>query len=207
MRTRQIKRFLIGLFVALMLAESGFAQTATAQQSPSVVKGSSEQKLPEKPINVDQADSPAVVDEQDQAPNLIDLEMLTRAENRLDALRAQLLDVQMREIDLQSRVDDLDYRMRPENIQEALALVGSARPMDELREDLRARLESEKARTNAQLDLLASTRARLEAAIRDANAECVRLRARLRLRWSDGCPENDGATPGDGESLSPSSRR
>jgi len=207
MRTRQIKRFLIGLFVALMLPESGFAQTATAQQSPSVVKGSSEQKLPEKPINVDQADSPAVVDEQDQAPNLIDLEMLTRAENRLDALRAQLLDVQMREIDLQSRVDDLDYRMRPENIQEALALVGSARPMDELREDLRARLESEKARTNAQLDLLASTRARLEAAIRDANAECVRLRARLRLRWSDGCPENDGATPGDGESLSPSSRR
>ena len=208
MRTRQIKRFLIGLFVALMLPESGFAQTATAQQSPSVVKGLSEQKLPEQAIKIYQAaDSPAAVDEQDQAPNLIDLEMLTRAENRLDALRAQLLDVQMREIDLQSRVDDLDYRMRPENIQEALALVGSARPMDELREDLRARLESEKTRTNAQLDLLASTRARLEAAIRDANAECVRLRARLRLRWSDGCPENDGATPGDGESSSPPSRR
>jgi predicted nucleic acid-binding Zn-ribbon protein len=128
--------------------------------------------------------------QQDQKHSLIDLEMLTRAEDRSDALRAQLLDLQMKEIDLQARLDDLDYRLTPENIQQAFALVGSARPMDELRGELRERLESEKSRINAQLDLLAATQARLEAAIRDADADCARLRQRLRL-LSDGCDDNN----------------
>jgi len=48
--------------------------------------------------------------------------------------------------------------------------------MDELRDALRIRLESEKARVNKQLDLLASTRERLEAAIREAELERVRQR-------------------------------
>ena len=52
------------------------------------------------------------------------------------------------------------------------------RPMDELRDALRIRLESEKARVNKQLDLLASTRERLEAAIREADAELERVRQR-----------------------------
>lgn len=203
MCARQSKRFLIGLFVALMLAEPGFAQTAT------VVNGAPGQKPNEKLVMIDEAaDKLAVGDQQDQKRSLIEIEMLTRAENRSDALRAQLLDVQMKEIDLQARLDDLDDRLRPENIQQAFALVGSARPMDELRDELRARLESEKGRTNAQLDLLAATQTRLEAAIREADAECARLRQRLRLlRLSDGCQDNSGSTPGDEESSSPASHR
>jgi len=166
MYTKHIKRFLIGVFIALLLAVPGFAQTH---------------------------------EQRDQA--LIDVELLTRAENRADALRTQLLDLQMKEIDLQARLDDLDYRLRPENLQQALIFVGSVRPMDELRDDLRARIESEKTRVNEQLELLASTQAKLEAAISDADAECARLRQRLRLlRSSDRCQEDNGAAPGDGES-------
>ena len=165
MYARHIKRYLIGLFIAL-LAAPGFAQTR---------------------------------DQRDQA--LIEAELLTRAENRVDALRAQLLDLQMKEIDLQARLDDLDYRLRPESLNQALVFVGSVRPMDELRDDLRARIESEKTRVNAQLELLASTQAKLEAAIGDADAECARLRQRLRLlRSSDGCQDGNEAAPGDGES-------
>jgi chromosome segregation ATPase len=207
MSTRHIKRFLIGLFIALLLAAPGFAQVATAQESPSVRKGEPEQKSKAKPVMIDRvADSFTARDQRDLA--LIDVELLTRAENRSDDLRAQLLDLQMKEIDLEARLDDLDYRLRPESIQQALSLVGSVRPMDELRDDLRARLESEKTRVNAQLEVLASTRARLEAAISDADAECARLRQRLRLlRSSDGCQEGSGAVSGDGESLSPASPR
>ena len=110
-----------------------------------------------------------------------DRQSLTRAENRADALRAQLVNLQMKEAELQSRLDELDYQMKPESIQRALALVGSVRPMDELRAALRARLEKEKFRTNEQLELLAATRAKLENAIREAVGECTRLRERLNL--------------------------
>lgn len=199
MRTRHIKRFLIGLFTALLLAAPGFAQMATAQQPPPAGKGEPGQGLKGKPVMIDRvADSFTARDHRDQAQ--IDVELLTRAENRSDALRAQLLDLQMREIDIQARLDDLDYRLKPESINQALVFVGSVRPMDELRDDLRARLESEKTRTNAQLELLASTQARIEAAISDADSECARLRQRLRLLNSgNGCQEDNEADPGDDE--------
>ena len=199
MCTKHIKRFLIGLFTALLLAAPGFAQMATAQQPPSVGKGEPGQGLKGKPVMIDRvADSFTARDQRDQAQ--IDVELLTRAENRSDALRAQLLDLQMKEIDLQARLDDLDYRLRPESLAQALVFVGSVRPMDELRDDLRGRIESEKTRTNAQLELLASTQARIEAAISDADSECARLRQRLRLLSSgDGCREDNGAAPGDDE--------
>jgi hypothetical protein len=174
MCTIQIKRVVVGLFVALILAASTIAQQPPERPSPWPVR------VPGQSLN------------EEQAPSLIDVEMLKRAEQRGDILRAQLLELEMKEIDIQARIDDLDYRLRPESIQQALALVGSPRPMDELRDDLRARLESEKGRANQQLELLAAVQARLEAAIRDADAECALLRERLRLpRAGDACGETN----------------
>jgi hypothetical protein len=174
MCTIQIKRLVVGIFVALILAAPAVAQQAPERPSP-------------WPVRV-----PGQSLKEDRAPSLIDVEMLKRAEQRGDVLRTQLLDLQMKEFDVQARLDDLDYRLRPESIQQALALFGSPRPMDELRDDLRARLESEKGRANQQLELLAATQARLEAAIRDADAECALLRERLRLpRAADACGDNN----------------
>ena len=173
MSTIQIQRVVVGLFVALILAAPAVAQPAPERPSPWLVRVTG-QNLKES------------------APSLIDVEMLKRAEQRGDVLRTQLLDLQMKEFDVQARLDDLDYRLRPDSIQQALALFGSPRPMDELRDDLRARLESEKGRANQQLELLAATQARLEAAIRDADAECALLRERLRLpRAADACGDNN----------------
>jgi chromosome segregation ATPase len=104
---------------------------------------------------------------------------LARAEERAEALRAKLFDLQMQEIELQSRLDHLDYQLTPESIQRALALVGSVRPMDELRDGLRKKLESERARVNKVLEHLASSREQLEAALSRAEAELERLRQRL----------------------------
>jgi hypothetical protein len=58
----------------------------------------------------------------------------------------------MKEIELQAQLEDLDYRLLPENIQKALAFVGSVRPMDELREALRIRIENEKVSVAKQND-------------------------------------------------------
>ncbi len=117
---------------------------------------------------------------QDQQQNRIDGQ-LSRAEARANSLRDQLVNLQMREIELQSRIAELEYRMRPESIQQALLFVASVRPIDELRSGIRARLEKEKDHVSAQLELLATTRAKLEVALRDADAESERLRQRLRL--------------------------
>ena len=174
MCTIQIKRVVVGLFVALILAAPAVTQPAPERPSPWLVRVPGQNLMEE------------------QASSLIDVELLKRAEQRGDVLRTQLLDLQTKEFDVQARLDDLDYRLRPERIQQALALLGSPRPIDELRDDLRARLEGEKGRANQQLELLAATQARLEAAIRDVDAECALLRERLRLpRAGDACGENN----------------
>ncbi|HJQ68304.1 MAG TPA: hypothetical protein VKA70_05005 [Blastocatellia bacterium] len=101
-----------------------------------------------------------------------------RAEERAESLRARLFEVQMQELDLQNQLDYLDFRLTPDSMQRALAFIGSPRPMDELRDGLRARLESEKQRVNKRLEFLVASRERLEAEIKRADAEVERIRQR-----------------------------
>ena len=173
-----IKQVLICFFVSLVIIGPSLAQISPGPR----------EKHEERAARIDQTGDTLTTRaaqnntrSQDQAQRRVDLEFLARAENRADGLRAQLANLQMRESELQARIEELDYQMKPESIQRALALVGSARPMDELRANLRARLESEKRRTNAQLEVLATTRIKLETALREAEAECARLRQRLGL--------------------------
>lgn len=95
------------------------------------------------------------------------------AENTSDAaqnvaeLRAQLADVQARENELQARAHHLDEDLKPENIERSLAGVGSTKP-EELREQRRRQLTIERDSVRTQLNLLATSRERLESAIRTA---------------------------------------
>lgn len=173
MCTSRRKGLLIGLLLVLMTV-TAFAQKESKRSAVQSKATSDETVVVDVGV-----DTRTIRDSENQRPNQTDAEMLARAENRADALRDQLVNLQMREIELQARLDELEYRMKPEAIQQTLAFVGSVRPMDELRSNLRVRLEREKNRINTQLDLLEATRVKLEAAIRDADAECERLRQRL----------------------------
>lgn len=82
-------------------------------------------------------------------------------------LRAQLSDVQAKENELQARARRLDEDLKPENIERSLAGVGSTRP-EELRELRRRQLTIERDSVRTQLNLLATSRERLESAIRRA---------------------------------------
>lgn len=113
-----------------------------------------------------------------QQRTLVDLERLSRAEQRAEALRAQLRDVAMKEADLQARLEQLDYDLKPENIERMTANTGSTRP-EELRETRRRQLENEKNRVRSQLDLMTQSRTRLESSIATADAEADRIRQRL----------------------------
>ncbi|HVG31679.1 MAG TPA: hypothetical protein VM911_01305 [Pyrinomonadaceae bacterium] len=113
-----------------------------------------------------------------QQRTLVDLERLSRAEQRAESLRAQLRDVQMKEADLQARADQLDWDSKPENIERTLYNTGSTRP-EEAREARRRQLDNEKTRIRSQLDLMAQSRARLESAIATADTEVDRIRQRV----------------------------
>ncbi len=84
-------------------------------------------------------------------------------------LRLQLSDVIARQTQLQTRAEELDEALKPENIDRYSAYGGSTRP-ELVREDRRRQLTTEKAGVTAQLDLLMASRARLEAAILTADS-------------------------------------
>lgn len=78
-----------------------------------------------------------------------------------DKLRFQLLEVQTKEETLKLRLDQLDQELRPENIERALAGIGSTRPED-LRENRRRQLSIEKESVLTQLEIVQKTKLRLQ---------------------------------------------
>ena len=110
--------------------------------------------------------------------SLVDLERLSRAEARSSALHAELREVQAKQADLEAKAEDIDYALKPENIERSTAGYGTTRP-EELREQRRKQLENEKLRVRKQLDQLAASAARLEQAIATSDAEVERLRKKL----------------------------
>jgi len=101
-----------------------------------------------------------------------------RAQEKAASLRAQLAEVEARQAELQTRLQNLDEKLKPENIENSLAGVGSTHPED-LREQRRRQLEIERNGVRAQLDLLATSHTRLETAIAAADADAYRRSATL----------------------------
>jgi len=110
--------------------------------------------------------------------SLVDLERLSRAEQRNETLRSQLRDVQAKESELQAHAEEIDYGLQPANIERSVAGYGTTHP-EELREQRRRQLETEKARVATQLATLGQNRVRLEEAIAASDAEVARLHERL----------------------------
>jgi chromosome segregation ATPase len=115
---------------------------------------------------------------EEQQRTLVDMERLSRAETRAENMRAQLRDVQAKEADLQARLEQVEYDLKPENIERATQTFGSTRP-EEVRAARQRQLENERTRIQSQLQLMAQSRARLETAIANADAEADAIRARM----------------------------
>ena len=109
---------------------------------------------------------------------LLDMERLTRAEQRAENLRMQQIDVESKLADLQVRLEQTEWAMKPENIERGNAGYGSLRP-EEARDTRRRQLEGERTRLLAQIKILETSRARLEQSLATADAEVDLLRARL----------------------------
>ncbi len=106
-----------------------------------------------------------------------------RTQERAANLRAQLVETQAKQAELQIRLQQLEEDLKPENIERSLAGVGSTHP-EELREARRRELEIRNKSIQSQLDLLAISRTRLEAAIASADAEIYRQNAGVAVTTS-----------------------
>src|SRR5229473_2706512 len=91
-------------------------------------------------------------------------------QERAASLRAQLVETQAKQAELQTRLQQLEEELKPENIERSLAGVGSTHP-EELREARRRQFEIEKKGVQIQLEVLTASRTSLEASIARADAE------------------------------------
>jgi phage shock protein A len=111
----------------------------------------------------------------------LDMERLTRAEQRAEQIRSQLIDTQTKIADLESKLDQVEYSLKPENIDRVAQGMGTLHP-EEVRESRKKQLENEKARLEAQLKILDTSKTRLETSSANADAEVDSLRAKLEQR-------------------------
>ena len=91
-------------------------------------------------------------------------------------LRNQLSQLNDREAEVKIRLQELDYELKPENIEHYFAGYGSLHP-EELREARRKKLQIEKDRLAAQLTEIDQSRQQLEAAIVAADTKAYQASA------------------------------
>jgi hypothetical protein len=85
---------------------------------------------------------------------------------KLETLKLQLIDVQAKVEALSNRLEQLEYDLKPENIERSLAGIGSTKPED-LREERRRQLTLQRDNAKTQLQTLELQQERLETAIAD----------------------------------------
>ena len=108
---------------------------------------------------------------------LLSLDILTKTEQRAENLRKQLIDLIERETNIKSRLEGIEYNLRPEIISRSTAIYGSLRPED-IRDQRRKSLESEKSNLESLLRQIQTNRSRLEESLKKADewVEKVRLK-------------------------------
>src|SRR5437764_3156010 len=117
-------------------------------------------------------------DMQASQQSMVDLERLSRSEQRSAQLRTELSGVQAKKSELAAHLEDIEYALKPENIERAAAGIGTTRP-EEVREQRRKQLENDRTRTQQQLDQLNASEARLQQAIATSDADVDRLQKKL----------------------------
>lgn len=123
---------------------------------------------------------------------MFDLERLTRAEQRAEALRTQQREVTDKEFQYQERLAEIEYELQPDSIQRRASLTGSLNP-SAVREAIQQQFERERTRIRKQLELLSTSRTRLDAAVATADTEVERLRQRV-----DAASQQESSTTGAG---------
>ena len=109
---------------------------------------------------------------------LLNLDILTRAEQRSESLRKQLFEMIEKENSVKSRLDQIETDSRPEMIERTLQLAGSMKP-EEIRDIRRKSLAAEKSNLQSLLMEIQNTRANISVNLQKADVMVEKLRNKL----------------------------
>ena len=108
----------------------------------------------------------------------LNLDILTKAEQRAESLRKQSFDLMERETVIKSKLEQIDNDLRPENLDRSLAFVGSLRP-EEMKAARKKSLEAERLIQQNLLTEVQKTRSALDINVQKADLLVERLRVKL----------------------------
>jgi hypothetical protein len=112
------------------------------------------------------------------SPLAVNLDILSKAEQRAEVMRRQLLEMTEKETAYRTRMMQLDDDMRPESIDRALSGIGTTRTPD-LRDLRRRQLDNERRGVEILLNQASASRVRLEDDLKQADLLVARIRQRL----------------------------
>jgi hypothetical protein len=116
--------------------------------------------------------------DQKQKRLAMNLEILTKAEQRVESLRKQSFDMLDKENSIKTKLEQIDNDLRPESIDRSIAFVGSLRP-EELRASRKKSLEAERTNLQNLLTEVQRTRSNLDLNLQKADLLVEKLRIKL----------------------------
>ena len=115
---------------------------------------------------------------------LMNLDILTKAEQRADSLRKQLFEMIEKESTIRTKLDLIENNIRPEAIDREIAFAGSMRPED-LRNMRKKNLEIERTNLQSLLVEVQKTKTNIDLNVQKADALVEKLRAKLEKEIDD----------------------
>ena len=136
--------------------------------------------ISEKMFGPDTPAKPGEAADERQKRIALNLDLLSRTEQRAELMRKQLIDLTEKETHFKNRLVQIDEDMRPDSIDRSLMVgsIGTTRTSD-LRETRRRVLDNERRGVESLYNQTSQSRARLEEDVRQADALVARLRLRL----------------------------
>ena len=161
-----------------------FVEPGAVKQADPLVQDQT-QKVKELTARIKKLES-AQVNEYDEKQKrlLLNLDILTKAEQRADGLRKQLFEMIEKENTLKTRIDQIEFDSRPESINRSATFSGSMKP-EEIRESRRRSLDAEKQNLQSLLAEVQVSRANLAATVQRADAMVEKLRFKLEKEIDD----------------------
>jgi Asp-tRNA(Asn)/Glu-tRNA(Gln) amidotransferase A subunit family amidase len=114
----------------------------------------------------------------EQKKLLLSLDILTKTEERAENLRKKLIELVEKETEIQTKLEAIEYNLKPENIESSTALYGSLRP-EEIREQRKINLQAEKRNFQTLLSQIQASRVNLEESVRKADLWVEKVRKKF----------------------------
>lgn len=120
---------------------------------------------------------------------LLNLDILSRAEQRAESLRKQLFDLVEKENSVRTRLEQIGFEARTEMIDRAAAFSGSLKP-EEIRDQRKKSLDIERRNLESLLAQIQTSRATLEENVQKADSLVEKVRSKLEKEIDDALAED-----------------